>query len=216
MWPDAEETNDLLQRVSRDEKGAVDRLWERHRVPLRRMIGLRMDPALGRRVDASDIVQDALIKASQRLNDYLREPAVPFHVWLGGIARDQIIDQHRRHKGAGRRSLDRERSLAGAGSPFSDQSSIQLAAILRDPNPTPAAAALRQELGRRFADAIEGLDPDDREIIALRHFDYLTNGEAARSLGLSEAAAGMRYLRAIRRLRARLGESPSLTIGSSR
>ncbi|MGE3819818.1 MAG: RNA polymerase sigma factor [Isosphaeraceae bacterium] len=199
----------MLHRIARDEEGAVDRLWARHREPLRRMIGLRMDPALRRRVDASDVVQDALVRASQRLEDYLSDPSVPFHVWLGGIARDQLIDQHRRHRVAGRRSIDRERPIDGAGGPFADRSSIQLAAQLRDPNPTPAAEALRQELGRRFAEVFDRLDPDDREILALRHLDSLTNGEAAQALGLSASAAGMRYLRALRRLRAILGESPS-------
>ncbi len=213
MWPDARETGRLLDRVVQNEPGALDRLWERHREPLLRLIGMRLDPRLGRRVDASDVVQDALIKATERLGDYLREPAVPFHVWLGGIARDQIIDQHRRHRVAGRRSLDRERPMEGGHPAFADGSSIDLAARLRDPNPTPGAEALRRELGRRFVDAIDSLDPDDREVIALRHFDGLANGEAARALGLSDAAAGMRYLRALRRLRAVLGDSPSAPSG---
>jgi RNA polymerase sigma-70 factor (ECF subfamily) len=92
---------------------------------------------------------------------------------------------------------------------FSDQSSLDLAAQLRDPNLTPAAAALRQELERRFHAALRQLDEADREIILLRHFEQLSNSEAARALGLSEAAAGMRHLRALRRLRAVLDASPS-------
>jgi RNA polymerase sigma-70 factor (ECF subfamily) len=211
-WPDEAEIRELLGRVERGEDGAADRLWERHREPLRRMIGLRLDRGLGRRVDASDVVQDVLLKADQRLREYLRDPSVPFHVWLRGLARDQVIDQHRRHRVASRRSVERERPLgggAGDGVAFADRSSLDLAAQLRDPGPTPAASALRRELERRFREALDRLDGADREIVVLRHFDQLSNGEAARALGLSDAAAGMRYLRALRRLRALLGETPS-------
>lgn len=206
MWPDASETEAILRRVAADDAGAADRLWEAYREPLRRMIGLRLDHALGRRVDASDVVQDVLIKASQRLGDYLKNPALPFDLWLRQLARDQMIDEHRRHRVAARRSLDRERPLAPA---FPDRSSLDLAAQLCDPGLTPAAAALRGELRRRFQAALGRLDDDDREILLLRHFEQLSNGEVARALGLSEAAAGMRHLRALRRLRPLLDDAPS-------
>jgi RNA polymerase sigma-70 factor (ECF subfamily) len=158
-------------------------------------------------VDASDVVQDVLLKASRRLPDYLRSPTLPFHLWLRQIARDLIVDAHRRHRVAGRRSLDRERPPAAVA--FADRSSMDLAAQLRDPGLTPAAAALRRELQRRFGEAIDRLDEADREVILLRHFEGLSNSEAARVLGLSEAAAGMRHLRALRRLHAILDEAPS-------
>ncbi len=109
MWPDPTETEALLRRVAEEGEPAAERLWERHRGPLRRMIGLRLDRALGRRLDASDVVQDVLLEANQRLADYLRNPAMPFHLWLRQIARDRMIDEHRRHRVAARRSLDRER-----------------------------------------------------------------------------------------------------------
>jgi RNA polymerase sigma-70 factor (ECF subfamily) len=211
MWPEASETEALLHRVAQADAVAVDELWERYRPALRRMIGLRLDHALARRVDASDVVQDVLLRANQRLADYLRDPSMPFHLWLRQIATDQIIDAHRRHRRAGKRSLDRERPLAiGPARGFADdRSSLDLAAQLRDPLPTPAAEALRRELEGRFHDALIRLDDDDREIILLRHFEQLSNGEAARALGLSDAAAGMRHLRALRRLRALLAEVPS-------
>ena len=209
MWPEASETEALLHRVAQGTV-AADELWERHRPALRRMIGLRLDRTLSRRVDASDVVQDVLLKAHQRLADYLRDPSVPFHVWLRQIAHDHMIDAHRRHRQAGMRSMDRERPMAiGAAA---DRSSLDLAAQLRDPALTPVALALRLELECRFHEALGLLDDDDREIILLRHFEQLSNGEAARVLGLSDAAAGMRHLRALRRLRAILAEAPS-TIG---
>lgn len=208
MWPDAHETQILLKRVEQEGASATERLWERHREPLRRMIVHRLDRAIERRVDASDVVQEVLLKANQRLAEYLRNPAMPFHLWLRHIALDHMIDEHRRHRVAARRSLDREQPLAAPA--FADRSSIDLAAQLRDPNLTPAAAVLRHELERRFREALTQLDESDREILLMRHFEQFSNGEAARHLGLSEAAAGMRHLRALRRLRTILGETPSL------
>src|SRR5262249_46189518 len=122
---------------------------------------------------------------------------------LRQLARDRIIDLHRRHRVARRRSLDRERGLAAPARP--DQSSLDLAAQLRDPELTPAAATLRRELYVRFVEAIDGLEEEDREILLMRHFEQLSNSEAAELLGLSQPAAGMRYLRALRRLREVLG-----------
>jgi RNA polymerase sigma-70 factor (ECF subfamily) len=212
MWPDEEETRRLLEQVGTADPAAADELWERHRPALRRMIGLRLDRSLGRRVDASDVVQDVLLRASRRLDDYLRNPALPFHLWLRRIALDHVIDAHRRHHEAARRSLDRERPLGlGAGtSALSGRSSFDLAVQLKDPALTPAAEAIRGELQRRFQWAIQELEGQDREIILLRHFEQLSNHEAADVLGMSDAAAGMRHLRALRRLRAILGEPNSL------
>ncbi len=210
MWPDSDTTRELLDRLAlADDPAAADRLWARHREPLRRMIDMRLDHAIGRRVDASDVVQDVLIEASRRLSDYLRNPAMPFHLWLRQIARDRMIDEHRRHRVAARRSLDRERPLASPE--FADRSGFDLADQLRDQALTPAAASLRRELEGRFRLALDDLDDDDREILLMRHFEGLTNSEAAHALGLSEPAAGMRHLRALRRLRAQLGESPSVS-----
>jgi RNA polymerase sigma-70 factor (ECF subfamily) len=208
MWPDSQRTTELLSEARQGDAAAKNALLERHREALRRMIELRMDPVLQKRVDASDIVQDVLIDAHRRLDGYLEEAPLPFHVWLRHMAKDRLIDAHRRHRGASRRSLDRERSLSAPAS--NEQSALDLAAQLNDCRElTPATAATRHELEQRFRDAIEQLEESDREVIWMRHFEHLTNHEAAQALGLSEAAAGMRYLRAMRRLRPLLAETPS-------
>ena len=208
MWSDLPETENLLAQARRGEAAAVERLLTAHREPLRRMIDLRLDPALAARLDASDIVQEVLLEASRRLSDYLRNPVMPFHLWLRHIAKDHVIDAHRRHRQAQRRSLDREQPLVPAV--LADHSSLELAAQLLDHEPTPASAAIRHELQRRLDGAIADLDEDDREVILLRHGEQLSNQEVAAALGLSEAAASMRYLRAVRRLRAALlPEQPS-------
>jgi RNA polymerase sigma-70 factor (ECF subfamily) len=200
MGPELPETRDLLARAEQGEPAAIEQLLSVHREPLRRMIGARLDPALAARVDASDIVQDVLLEAARRLNDYLRNPALPFHLWLRHIAKDHVIDAHRRHRQAQRRSMDREQPLLPAV--LADHSSFELAGQVLDQELTPASAAIRHELQRRLNDAIAALEDDDREVILMRHAEQLSNQEVAAALGLTEAAASMRYLRAVRRLRA--------------
>jgi len=211
MWPQSEKTQDLLNEVADGDRSAVNRLMDRHRDAVRRMVQMRLDQAVARRVDASDVVQDVLLEASQRLTDYLQHPAMPFHLWLRQLAKDRIIDMHRRHRGAQRRSVDREQNFSGVGN--DEQSAADLAALLRDAELTPAAAALRKELQTRFVAALQQMDEGDREIIVMRHFEHLGNSEAAEALGLSAPAAGMRYLRAIRRLRELLGGDDSSLAG---
>jgi RNA polymerase sigma-70 factor (ECF subfamily) len=200
-WPDANETEELLQNIRAGGPQAVDRLLARHRESLRRVIALRLDAALARRLDASDVVQDVLVEASRRIPDYLANPVLPFHVWLRCLAKDHIIDAHRRHRQTQRRSLDREQPLRIG---MEDDSSMDMALSLVDPQLTPASAALKEEMRRRFLEGLAQLEEDDREIILLRHFEQLSNQETARLLEITEPAAAMRYLRAVRKLRGML------------
>lgn len=199
MWPNREETDRLLDDARTGEASAVDRLLGEFREPLRKVIGMRLDPAIARRVDASDIVQDVLLEANQRLTDYLKQPDMPFHLWLRHLAQDRIIDTHRRHRLAQRRSIDREQPLARPA--LADESSQMLVAQLIDTERTPASEAIRRELQRRIDSAIDQLSEDDREIVLMRHQEALSNQDVAEALKLTEAAASMRYLRALRRLR---------------
>jgi len=208
LWPEHTVTQELLAEVGRGRDDAVNQLLDRHRTALKRLVQMRLDRKVARRVDASDIVQDVLLEANMRLQDYLADPRIPFHLWLRQLAQDRMIDMHRRHRGAQRRSLDRERPLSPG--PFGDQSSFDLANQLAAGDLTPAAATLRRELEQRFLVALEKLDDEDRDILLMRHFEQLGNSEAAEALGLTPAAAGMRHLRALRKLRAILGERPSL------
>ncbi|MFM8734173.1 MAG: sigma-70 family RNA polymerase sigma factor [Pirellulales bacterium] len=188
----------LLDRVRQGDADAVNGLLERHRAAIRRMIDQRMDRVIARRVDASDIVQDVMIEANRRLGDYLANPAMPFGLWLRHMARDRLIDAHRRHRVASTRSLDREVPIAAGDG---DASQADVVGQLADRELTPAAAATWHELERRFAAAVELLDEADRQIVLLKHFEHLSTAEAAEVIGLTKPAAGMRYLRAMRRLR---------------
>ena len=202
MWPDQDETQRLLDRAKDGDREAANGLLERHREVLRRMVEARLDDRIKRRVDASDIVQDVLVDANRRLKEYLENPQMSFLPWLRHIAQDRMIDAHRRHRGSAKRSVDREQPIASA---MPDRSTMDLAAQLRDSELTPATAATMREMQKRFLGAIEDLNDQDREIILMRHFEQLTNQEAAESLELTPPAASMRYMRAIQRLRKILG-----------
>ncbi len=208
IWPNTDETRLLLADAGRGQPEAVNRLLDRHRESLRQLVRLRLDRVIARRVDASDIVQDVLLEANQRLGDYLADPRLPFHLWLRHLAKDRMIDMHRQHRRAQRRSLDREQPLAGEAN--AEHSAFDLAGQLIDQELTPAAANIRRELEARFLAAVDQLEEDDRDIILMRHFEQLGNSDVALALGVTPATAGMRHLRALRKLRAILGEPPSL------
>ena len=206
MWPDSFQTQELLNLARAGDAEARNQLLDRHREALRRMVAMRMDRRLQTRLDASDIVQDVLVDANRRLAEYLQSAGMPFHLWLRHLARDRLIDAHRRHRTAARRTVDREQRASAATD--DDRSAFDLA-MLVDRELTPAAAATHHELEVRFQAAVDSLDEADREVVLMRHFEHLTNQEVAQSLELSEPAAGMRYLRAIRRLRVLLEEPQS-------
>jgi RNA polymerase sigma-70 factor (ECF subfamily) len=207
IWPEHDVTQNLLAEARNGDRSAINRLLERHRTSLRKLIQMRLDQRIAQRVDASDIVQDVLLEANTRLDVYLSDPRMPFHLWLRQLAQDRMIDMHRRHRGAQRRSLDREKSLASPQ--FADRSGLDLMGQLADHELTPAAASIRKELETRFLIAMDQLDEEDREIVFMRHFEQLGNSEVAEALGLTAAAAGMRHLRALRKLRGILGDRPS-------
>src|SRR6516165_9581653 len=147
MWPNSPETQALLDQIRRGEPAAIDRLLAKHREPTRRMIDMRLDHAIAARVDASDIVQEVLLEASRRLGEYLQDSSMPFHLWLRHIARDRLIDAHRRHRQARRRTVDREQAQPR---PASGHSSIELMSHFIDQELTPASAASRREMEQRF------------------------------------------------------------------
>lgn len=204
IWPDGDITLELLQEVKAGDDVAVNQLLDRHRDSLRRMIGMRLDRNLQRRVDVSDVVQDVLVEANRRLRDYLANPVMAFHLWIRQIAKDRIIDAHRRHRVSAKRSIDREQPIASGDV---DHSTVELVARLCDPELTPAAAATQREIELHVQAAIDRLPDRDREIILMRHYEQLSNQDIAATLELTEPASSMRYLRALKKLRAILDEA---------
>ena len=115
MWPDSEETQKLLREAGEGDAQAINQLMDRHRNSLRQMVRMRLDRALAQRVDASDVVQDVLLEASRRLDDYIRSGSnMPFHLWLRQLAKDRVIDMHRRHREAGQTQRPIENSSSPA------------------------------------------------------------------------------------------------------
>jgi len=206
MWPDSNKTDQLLQDAQNGDARAVNRLMERHRAAVRRLVQLRLDQKIQQRIDVSDVVQEVLVEANRRLREYLGNPLMPFHLWLRHIARDRIIDAHRRNRLSAKRSVDREQSPVVRGRV--DRSTHELVAQVCDPQLTPAAAATQKELALRVEQGIAQLNDQDAEIILMRHYEHLSNQEVAQAMGLTEPAASMRYLRAIRRLRGVLLSEP--------
>lgn len=199
MWPDQQPTKELLAQAKDGDDSAVNQLMDRHRNSLRQLIRMRLDARIQKRVDVSDVIQDVLVEANRRLDKYIGNPIMPFHLWLRQIAKDRIIDAHRRHRVSAKRSVDREQGMVIPRG--QDHSSIQLASLLGDARLTPAAAALQKEMAAKVEAAISRLDDKDCEIITMRHYEHLTNQEIGTILGLTEPAASMRYLRAIKRLK---------------
>jgi RNA polymerase sigma-70 factor (ECF subfamily) len=212
MWPDAQRVQQLLDRGRAGDAGAVEELLAVCRDPLHRVVALRLDPRLAPREDASDVVQNVMIDAHRRIQEYLRDPKMPFPLWLRHMAHDRIIDTHRRHQAAGRRSIDREQH---AGPIVNDASSIQLVAQLADGELTPASAAIQRELQQKLQQVLDQLDELDREVILMRYFEQMSNQEVADALNLTEAAASMRHLRALRRLKEAFTPSASDESNSS-
>ena len=195
------DTEQLLARADGGDATARQELLIGHRDRLRRMVALRLDRRLAARVDPSDIVQESLAEAHQRLSEYLRDRPLPFYAWLRQFAWERIAKQYERHVKAQRRSVTREEAP-----PLPDESVVQLAQRLIASGTSPSRHLLREELRDRVRVALGCLKPLDREMLVLRYLEGLSNSEAAAVLGLSESTAGMRHLRALERLRASLGD----------
>src|SRR6516164_4976681 len=196
----------LLERAAGGDSRAMQDLFQLHRERLKRMVHLRLSRRLQGRVDDSDVVQEALIDCAQRLREYVADPKLPFFLWLRHMTGLKLAEVHRRHLGTQMRDADREVSLHRGGLPEAD--SVSLAAQLLGQLTTPSQAAIKAETRLRVQEALNSMDPVDREVLALKHFEQLSTTEIAEILGLSKAGAGSRYLRAIKRLREILARIP--------
>ncbi len=206
MSDDPSEVADLLQRAAAGDAEALRELFSRYRDRLKRMIHLRLSRRLAGRVDDSDVVQEAFLDISQKIPEYARAPQMPLFLWMRHITGLKLAEIHRRHLGTQLRDADREVSLHRGGLPEAD--SVSLAAQLLGKLTTPSQAAIKAEQRIYVQEALNSMDPIDREVLALKHFEQLSTSEMAEVLGLSKAGAGSRYLRAIKRLREVLERIP--------
>ena len=198
----------LLTRAGEGDEAALRELFSQHRGKLKRMVRLRLNRQLQGRVDDSDVLQEAYLEAWKRLGDYLRDPSMPFFLWLRHITGQKLIDVHRRHLGAEKRDAGREVALHRGAYP--PASSASLAAQLMGKLTSPSQVAIKAEMRTQLQEALNSMDPIDREVLALRHFEQLSNSDAAEVLGIDESAASNRYVRALKRLKTILTNTSGL------
>ena len=209
-----DDSGDMLELVREGDPRALAAFFSEYRERLRKMVEFRLDARLRGRVSASDVLQEAYIDALKRLPHFQAEPDVPLFIWLRTVTMQRLIDVHRQHLGAQARDAGREVSLDRAGT--TGASADQMAGLLGDIT-SPSQAAHRDEMVGRLREVLERLDPIDREVLALRHFEELSNREVAEILGIQAAAASKRHIRALQRLKdvmdgaAGLGEGPAMS-----
>lgn len=206
MAENTTETIRLLQCVADGDQKSWGTLLTRHEAKLRRMVAFRLDQRLQGRIDSRDVLQEVFLEASEHRAEYLRQPALPFFLWLRGIVGNKLRELHRHHLGTQMRDAGREVSLYRGRMP--EASSAALADQLLGHATQPSEAAIRAEVKIRLQEALNTMDSLDREVLALRHFEHLTPAETAQVLGIKEKAAGMRYLRALKRLKEILAGLP--------
>lgn len=197
---------DLRGRLRRGDPEALAELFSRHRQRLWRIVKFRLHRRLSDRIDPDDVLQEGYLAADARMAHYDADSGLSPFVWLRMIVNQTLVDIHRRHLGAKMRDAGREVAIHGCRYPQATSASlaVQLAGSLT----SPSRAAIRAERFSAIQQAIESMDALDREVLALRHFEELTNAEIAEVLGIQEKAASIRYVRAIRRLKAILAEVP--------
>jgi RNA polymerase sigma-70 factor (ECF subfamily) len=188
-----------LELLRRGGDDAVAELLGRYREKLLRMIAIRMDRRVVGKVDAHDILQDAFVVATRRVQEYLARPSVPFFVWLRQITHQALIDVHRQFLGAQKRDVQQEVALQRSGSGQASSSSLEIQ--LADSLTSPSQRAARREMVAELQAALAQMGETDREVLILRHLEELTNNEVAEILNIDKYAASKRYLRALERLR---------------
>jgi RNA polymerase sigma-70 factor (ECF subfamily) len=214
MIQDDRLVHDLIERATAGQEDALAALFERYRARLRQMVRLRLDPRLQGRVDPSDVIQDAYLDLARKIREPGLRPELPFFLWLRLVVGERLLRVHRHHLGVAMRDAGREISLQRGSLP--EASSSSLAAQLLGRVSSASRVAMRAEMQRLLQTALNSMDPIDREVIALRHFEELSNAEAAQVLGITKAGASKRYVRAMLRLQGVLDGIPGLSEPSRR
>jgi RNA polymerase sigma-70 factor (ECF subfamily) len=192
VQPDSAQTSDLLERIRQGDRRALDELLARHRDDLLSFVAVRFDARLAGRADPSDVVQEAQMEVTRRMDDFLARRPMPFRLWLRKTAYERLLDLRRHHR-RGRRSVLREAALP-------PQSSLLLARPLLAAGASPSEQAQAREFAERVARAVGELEEADQEILLMRHGERLPFEEIACLLGIKPAAARKRFGRALIRL----------------
>ena len=197
---------DLLRKANQGDSVSLEQLFGKYSDRLKRMVRFRMHPRLQARVSSSDILQDAYIEICEKLDTYVRDPKMPFFLWLRLLTGQKLALAHRQHLDVQARDAGREISLFHGALP--EANSAALAAQLMGRLTSPSGAAMKAEMKLQLQEALNAMAPLDREVLSLRHFEQLSNSETATVLDISESAACNRYVRALERLKKTLGSLP--------
>lgn len=193
-----EPEDSLVERIRHGSEDALAEFFGRHRERLWRLVHFRMDPRLQGRVDPEDVLQEAFVDVAKRIRIWVENPSMPLRLWVRLTVGQTLIEVHRRHLLVQARSVEHEvpgrLRMPGA-------SSVTLSAHLAGSLTSPSRAAIREEAKRLLHEAIEQMDPIDRQVLTMRHFEELSNAEVAEELGLQPSTASARYIRALARLK---------------
>ncbi|MEI6566639.1 MAG: sigma-70 family RNA polymerase sigma factor [Verrucomicrobiota bacterium] len=198
---------DLEKRLRSGDQQALADLFSRERERLWRVIHFRLAEPLRRRLEPDDVLQEAFLAATKRLEHYATSPTTSPFIWLRMIVNQTLNDLHREHLGAQKRDASLDVSIHAHSQSTSASVAIQLVGAFI----SPSRAAARADILAAVYATIEQMDPTDREVLALRHFEELTNSEVAEALGIEQKAASIRYIRALRRLKELLAQIPDLS-----
>ncbi len=205
-------SEEVIGRLRDGDEQELAELFSRFRPRLKQMVEFRMDHRLRGRVDASDVLQEAYLDVRQRLRHFLGNPEQSFYIWLRYVTMQRLIDTHRRHLAAKMRDAGQEVHIDRLA--WNATSSVSMAAWFVGQLTSPSQMAMRAELLGQLEDALESMEPIDREILVLRHFEELRNSEIAEVLHISPAAASNRYVRALSRLGTILADIPGFLDGA--
>ncbi len=176
---------------------ALAALFEQYREPLERMIEFRLDDRVRGRVDCEDVLQEAYIEMARRLPEYLAAANVSPFIWMRQQAYQILIGVQRRHFGQKR---DPRFEVTQAVAPDPNATSLSILSAFAEQMTSPSQALMRAEELQQLREMLQSMDEIDREVLALRHFEQLSNQQIAEALGISITAASNRYVRAMLRL----------------
>lgn len=205
--PDVE----ILTRLKQGDESALTELYDNYRSRLKRMIDLRLDRRIQKRIDSSDVLQESFIDLAKKLPDFANKNLSPY-VWLRLVVNERILDIHRKHLFADKRNVRREANFKSRQ--VHDATSFSLACALLGDDTSVSEKVAREERQKVLMEKLEELEENDNEIILMRTFEQLSNDETAEILGLTKYAASKRYIRALKKLKQLLSTIPGFDTNS--
>jgi RNA polymerase sigma-70 factor (ECF subfamily) len=167
------------------------------RPKLERIVEFRMHPSLRSRLDPCDVLQEAYLQMSRRLDEFGADLPVSLFVWMRQKTIQTLVDIQRSHF---RDKRDVMRENQDFALEHGQTSALSIARYLIDEVTSPSLAAARSEELAQLQNALDTMNEIDREVLAMRHFEQLSNAEVAEALNLTPTAASNRYIRALTRL----------------